>query len=87
MEQPREVLEREVTVLPQREHRHVLRVREPERLEQRAVEADERAGGRGDGEAQLRLDGERVELLELVELVELIGHGLGHASMVVPVGI
>ena len=46
--------------LPEREHDEVLRVREAERLEDRPVDADDAAGGDGEGEAHLVLEGEQV---------------------------
>jgi hypothetical protein len=52
--------QREVAVLPEREHREVLRVGEPEGFQQRPVERDQRARGRRDGQADLRLQRERV---------------------------
>ena len=60
VEQRGEVLERQPAVLPEGEHREVLRVRQPERLEQRTVERDQAAGRGGHGQADLGLDGERI---------------------------
>ena len=46
--------------LPQRQHHEVLRVREPERLEDGSVETDDTAAGRGESEADLTVESERI---------------------------
>ena len=59
-EQRPDVLDGDRCVLPQGEHHEVLRVGEPHRLQQRAVDPEHAARGDRQGEADLSFEGERV---------------------------
>ena len=64
--------------LPQREHHEVLRVGQPERLQERPVHGDHLAGGDRQGEAHLTVEGEEVHR-GVVPIV--VGRGVGaHGS-------
>jgi hypothetical protein len=54
VQQLAQLLDRDIVVLPQREHREILRVGEAKRIEQRLVGAVEGMRGRIDREAEHR---------------------------------